>query len=111
MSLSSQERESKAQMLVNPPDPSNPYVIPPDIQGLNRASIEGRADVMRNQNAAIARFNRVPAGPTVTEQEAPATQETSTSGGKNKKSKKGKKSKQNKKGKKSKQSKKIKSRR
>jgi hypothetical protein len=28
--LSSQERESKAQMLVNPPDPSDPYVLPPD---------------------------------------------------------------------------------
>ena len=69
MSLSPQEMESKAQMLVNEPG----YVIPPDIQGIPRARIEGRSTVINNQNAAIARLNPAPAvAPAV----APETQET-----------------------------------
>ena len=90
MSLSQHELESKAQMLVNPPDPNDPYVLPPDIVGIPRARIEGRADVMRNQNAAIARFNRVPAVAPAPATPAPATQEPSTSGGKRRKSKRSK---------------------
>ena len=93
MPLSSQEIDSKAQMLVNDPG----YVIPSDIQGLDLARIEGRATVIRNQNAAIARFNRVPA--------PEATQEPSTMGGKSKKMKKSKKNKKNKQMKKSKKNK------
>jgi hypothetical protein len=85
MSVNPREMESKAQMLVNEPG----YVIPPDIQGLTRTRIEGRADDMR-QNNDIPRFNSVP---------AELTQEPSTMGGKSKKNKKSKKSKKNKKNK------------
>jgi hypothetical protein len=81
MSLDSREMESKAQMLVNDPG----YVVPEDIQGVPRARIEGRASVIRNQNNAIARFNRAPA-PALS-----ATQVPSTMGGKRRKSKRSKK--------------------
>jgi len=98
MSLDPQEIESKAQMLVNDPT----YIIPSQVGIVDRGRIEGRADVIRRQNAAIARLNRIP------EPVVPATQVPSTMGGKSKKNKKSKKSKKNKKGK---QSKKNKSRR
>jgi hypothetical protein len=91
MSLSSRERESKARMLVNPPDPSNPYSIPSNVGIVDRASIESQADIIRRQNAVIARLNP-PATP-------PETQEPSTSGGKRRKSKRSKKNKKNKKNK------------
>ena len=58
MTLSPEEMESKAQMLVNPPDPSNPYVIPLNVDDNDRTSIESRADIIRRQNDIIARFNR-----------------------------------------------------
>lgn len=77
MSLSPQELESKAQMLVNDPT----YVIPPQVGIVDRARIEGRASVIRNQNNAIARFNHVAPG------QVSETLETSTLGGKMKKNK------------------------
>jgi hypothetical protein len=87
MSLSPQEIESKAQMLANP-DPNDPYVIPPDIVGIDRARIEARADVIRRQNASIARFN-----PPATAAPAPAAILQSILGGKRRKSKRSKKNK------------------
>ena len=100
MSLDPQEIESKAQMLVNDPT----YIIPSQVGIVDRGRIEGRADVIRRQNAAIARLNRIPE-PVV------PTQVPSTMGGKSKKNKKSKQSKKSKKNKKGKQSKKNKSRR
>jgi len=88
MSLSPQEEESKAQMLVNEPG----YDIPPDIVGLPRSRIQARADVIRNQNAAIARLYP-PAPP------PPVEPEVASFGGKRRKSKRSKrrKSKRNRK--------------
>lgn len=94
MSLSPEERESKAQMLVNPPDPSNPYVLPPNIGIVDRTRIEERANIIRRQNAVIARFNPpVTPAPATPAPATPGTQEPSTSGGKRRKSKRSKKNK------------------
>jgi hypothetical protein len=92
MPLSPQEEESKAQMLVNEPG----YDIPPDIVGVDRSRIQARADVIRNQNAAIARLYP-PAPPPPA---PPAVEpEVASFGGKRRKSKRSKrrKSKRNRK--------------